>query len=130
MDSTGDAEPVIVNFAERPYGKELVPAGDAAVRGHAQETLEGGGKTGYMLGRDAFQVVITANGAMGGKAVGERRRAAAKSLTAARATPGQAAYKSGGEIHKGASARPTAGRRMAGGANHQRCPLSDLGLRR
>jgi hypothetical protein len=126
----GDAELVVVNFLEGTNGEELVTAGDAAVGGHPEEALESGSKAGDMLWGDAFEVVIAADGAVRGKAVGKRGWPAAKARATPGAPPWQASDQGRGKIRQGASARPTAGRRMAGGTNHQRCPLSDLGLRR
>ena len=128
--SAGDAELVVVILFERTNGKELVATGDAAVGGHAEEALERGGKAGHVFGCDALQIVIAADGAVSGKAVGERRSPTAKADSAARASPRQTAYNGGREVPKGASARPTAGRRMAGWANHQDVPLNDLDYRR
>jgi len=128
--SAGDAELVVVSLFERTNGEELVATGDAAVGGHAEEALQRGGKAGYVFGCDALQFVIAADGAVSGKAVGERRRPAAKADSAARASPRQTAYDGGREVPKGASARPATGRRMAGWANHQDVPLIDLDCRR
>ena len=110
-----------MNFLERTNGEKLVAAGNATIGGHTEQAFERSGKAGYVLWSDALEILIAADSAMSGKAVGERRGAAAKALSAAGAPPRQAADKSGGEIHKCTSARPTAGRRMAGGTNHQRC---------
>src|SRR5262245_53883862 len=119
--SAGDAELVVVNFHERTNREELVTTGDATIGGHTQEALEWGSKAGDMLGGNAFEIVITADGAMGGKTVHKRRGSAAKARSTSGASPRQTADEGSSEIHQGASARPTAGRRLTGGANHQRC---------
>ena len=80
--SAGDAELVVVNFLEGTNGEELVAAGDAAVCGHAQEALEPGGKSGDMLGCDALEIVIAADGAVGAETVGQRRRSTTKTCSA------------------------------------------------
>ena len=121
MCLAGDAELVVLSFPEGPDREELVATGDAAVGGHAEEPFEGCREAGDVLGGNALELVVAADGAVRGKAVGEWSRPATKAGCTTGASPGQAADKGGGEIHEGTLARPTAGRRMAGGTNHQRC---------
>ena len=123
MRLAGDPELVVLAFPKRPDGEELVAAGNTTIGRHTQEALKRGGKAGDVLGCDALEVVVAADRTVSGKAVGKRDEATTKTGSAVGAPPRQLADEGSGEIHKVTSARPTAGRRMAGGTNHQRCPL-------
>ena len=108
-------------FAKRSKREKLVPARDAAVGRHAKETFEGSGEAGYVFGSDALEITIAANGTVSRKFAGNRNQAGAEACTATGASPRQPAENGSGEIHEVTSARAAAGRRVAGGANHQSC---------
>jgi len=105
-------------FAEGTNGEEFVAAWDAPVCRHAQKALERGEKAGDVFRRDALEIAIAADGAVGGESAGNRREAGAEARSAARAPPRQAADESGSEVRESASTRTATARRTASGANH------------
>jgi hypothetical protein len=62
MRLTGDLDLIFLGFfAQRAKGKEFVPARDTAIGGKAQRSPQQGEETVHMLGRNALQLLVSAN---------------------------------------------------------------------
>ena len=84
---------------ERPYGKELVAAGDAAVGRKAQNAAEKRRLTRDMPGRDTLQLQIAATSAMRIQQIPKRSAAPAESRFTRLATPRQNAAEAKQIVH-------------------------------
>ena len=98
----------------------------AAVGGHAQEAPETGEHALGIFGRNALEVLIPTDGAMGAECVTQWHHTGIKAFVASFTTPGQKPDHTEDVVGKRASARPSGTLRTADWAIHSRDPHASV----